>query len=360
MSRGSDRPSGRGPRRTRGRVLALGGALVVAMLLSACTTRRTAEPALPSTTTTATTVAPLLSEVPAGRIVPLPAPPVAVTFLPLSGEVVVATRGPDEVVWLSEDGNRLATLPLPGPPGDLVAAGLASRVVVSLPGQGVVEELDASSAVRWRVHLGGDPGSLAVGSGHRVVVDDPAASLLVVVRDGRIAAERTVGDEPLALATSGVVCWTLALRSGVLEARSLATLAPSERLSVGGSAEGLALGASTGYVLDASGRARVISGLHHPRQVFLNPLRPGAGALALDPVAERLWVAETSRNRVATFDVSHGYLRRLGSMASLRAPDLVAADTVSGVLAVASSHDAELELVPPGRSGRSVGGSGTP
>jgi DNA-binding beta-propeller fold protein YncE len=358
MSEGTSRRSERG-RRGRVHLVALGTALLAALALSACTGRKVVS-APPTSTTTTTTVAPLLSDVPAGRIVPLPAPPVAVAFLPLSGEVVVATRSPDEVVWLNEGGNRLATRSLPGPPGDLVATGLASRVVVSLPEQGVVEELDASSALGWRVHLGGDPGSLAVGSGGRLVVDDPAKSALFVVRDGTVVAERTVGDEPLALATSGPVCWTLRRRSGVLESRSLTTLARSERLSVGSSAEALVLGGSTGYVLDTSGRARVLSGLRHPKQVFLNPLRPGAGALAFDPVAERVWVAETSRNRIAVFDVSHGFLRRLGSMASLRAPDLVAADPVSGVLAVGSSHDAELELVPAGSPGRSSSGGKTP
>jgi len=338
-----DRPEG-AVRRGLGLIRALAGVVMLALSLSACTGPH--EAAAPrSSTTTSTTVAPLLEKVPAGRIVPLPGPPVAVAVLPLSAEVVVATRDPASIIWLDEDGHRIASRPLSSAPGDVVAAGLAERVVVSLPAAGVVEEYDGPSRLRWRVRLGGDPGSLAVGGGDRVVVDDPAESVLFELRHGRMVAEQPVRSEPLIISASGSVCWTLERATGILEARPLSTLAPSGRLDVGRSATALVLGGTTGYVLDSSGRARVLSGLLHPRQVFLAALRPRSGALAFDPVAHLVWVAETARNTVASFDVAHGYLRRIGSFASLRAPDLAVVDSVSGVLAVASSVDAELELV---------------
>ena len=71
--------------------------------------------------------------------------------------------------------------------------------------------------------------------------------------------------------------------------------------------------------------------------------------VAVDPRRARLWVALADRNELQEFDIDGASPRRLDSYPTVRQPDSVAVDTVTGAVVVAGRDAGVLEVIGGGR-----------
>ena len=209
-------------------------------------------------------------------------------------------------------GDRLLTLP-DGPAWRLPAPGTALAVheegwtAVALPGRGEVVILDATGSVTRTIEAGGAPSAVAV-SGTLVGVLDAGQSTLSVF-DAATGARRQV------------------LRAG----DGATTVLAAER------GRFIAVDTRDGELL-----------LFTTEPLVLRQRYPAAGApygAAYDAARGTLWVTLTGRNEVVGYDVSGGAPREISRHATVRQPDAVAVDSISGVVLVTGRAEGLVQLI---------------
>lgn len=334
---------------------ALPAALVVAGLVSGCSTERTSDaqrafvPAGPAS-------APLGGPVPAGTVVPLDSPATEMVVDPRSATVAVALVEPPRLLlrWLNGTAPP-RQIPLPGPAADLVLAaeGGPLLVPVTAPGTLIRVPLDGGtpsavnfdSAVAGAVTVGG---ATVVALGDRLAVLDEDRPRTTI--PGFTAASRLVPAGNPVGSPAGTKVGVLDRARNAVTVVDLASGEISPALQAGnGAADAVAdrfgrmlvTDVRDGELLAFAGDPPVL------RQRF--PLPGGPYALAYDSQRDLAWVTLTARDEVVGLNVAGGEPVLIHRFPTVHQPDAVAVDPVSGRVLVVSASGAGLQVIDPER-----------
>jgi DNA-binding beta-propeller fold protein YncE len=181
-------------------------------------------------------------------------------------------------------------------------------------------------------------------AGGRIFVGNERGRSVSVVQDGRElrTLDAPVGPGGLAATRGGVVA-VVGVRERAIELFDASTLASRGRIPVGLGPTHVAARGRRFFVVDTRGNGLI--------EIHTDPLRvhrrthlEGAPyGIAYDPRRRRFWVTLTASNRVAELTDR----RLLRTFPTVRQPNSVAVDPVTGRVFVASRKDGVLQLFDP-------------
>jgi DNA-binding beta-propeller fold protein YncE len=323
---------------------------------------------------------PPLEAKPAGRVVPVGHKPEGLVFDRHTGLLAVALTRPDRLALVDGRSGRTVrrvrlpgaarhlALARPGGPVLVPAEDTDQLVTVSLPGgeqpapihlEGHMDPVDGSvdriiARIAKRQHglvtrVGPQPHAAVAARGPaatrgRIFVGNERGHSVSVVENGRELRrlDAPVGPGGLAATRGGVVA-VVGVRERAIELFDASTLASRGRIPVGLGPTHVAARGKRFFVVDTRGNGLV--------EIHTDPLRVNRrthleGApygIAYDPRRRRFWVTLTALNRVA--EVTDRRLLR--TFPTVRQPNSVAVDPVTGRVFVASRKDGVLQLLDP-------------
>lgn len=321
--------------------------LLVAGLVAGCGSSGGDPQASPVPLSSGPATAPQGGPTPAGTVRALGAPGTAVVLEPRTATVAMALSGPPRVLLSKVDGTVLREVPLPGPAADLALTPDRGVLLVSVSRPGSLVEVPLAGGTVRTTQLGGSPRA-AVQIGDRIVV--ALGERLVVLEPGRPQRSITGFADAARLTPIGS-------KVGVLDrARSAVSL-----VDPASDATGPALRAGNsvaGAVTDRFDRMLVTDVRDGELLVFggdpllLRQRYPLPGApygLAYDSRRDLAWVTLTARNEVVGLDMAGGEPVVRHRFFTVRQPDAVTVDPVSGRVVVVSASGAGLQVIDPGR-----------
>ncbi len=321
-------------------LLGLGAAAVG--LLAGCGSREQLPPAAEPAHS------PPLAERPAGRVVPVGHKPEGLAYDTISGLLAVGLTKPDRLALVNgRTGRVVRRVPLPGAPRHLQLAGPGGPVLVPTEQADTLVEVALPSGRARAIRVGRQPHDAAYANGRGFVADELGGTVSVVARGRRV---KTL---PAPLQPGGVAATTDERLVGVVGVRERAlrlydtrTLRAGQKVDVGVGPTHVVAGQNRFFVVDTRGEGllelRVLPRLRVHRRIQLGGTPYG---IAVDQERSRLWVTLTARNRVAELTDRHV----LRSFPTVRQPNSVAVDPLSGRVFVASRKDGTLEIIDPGR-----------
>lgn len=312
---------------------------------------------------------PPLAAKPAGRVVPVGHKPEGLAFDRRTGLLAVALTRPDRLALVDgRSGRTVRRVRLPGAARHLALArpggpvlvpteDTDQLVMVSLPGgrlraTGVGRRAHAGVSLQdGRVRatrVGRQPHAAVAARGPaargRIFVGNERGRSVSVVEGGRELQrlDTPVGPGGLAATRGGVVA-VVGVRERAIELFDAGTLAARGRIPVGLGPTHVAARGNRFFVVDTRGNGLV--------EIHMDPLRvhrrthlEGAPyGIAFDPRRRRFWVTLTASNRVAELTDR----RLLRTFPTVRQPNSVAVDPVTGRVFVASRKDGVLQLFDP-------------
>lgn len=329
--------------------------MAVSLGLAACgSARELPPPAEPATS-------PRPAATPAGRVLALGGGPEGLTVDPRSGIVAVGLRDPDRVALV--DGRRgrvLRRVPIPASPRHLALAAPGGPVLVPAEHANVLVRVGLPDGDVRVTRVGRFPHH-ATAAGGRTFVANELGDSVSVVEKGRTIAELDTPVQPGGIAALGEqFVGLVAVRSNRLEVYDARALTSLGRAGAGAGPTHVVAGPpGRFYVADTRGNAVVVFRLRPRLETAGRINLPGAPyGMAIDRRRQRLWVTLTARNRVAELDLRGLGARFRGSFPTVRQPNTVAVDEVSGRVFVAGAAGGELQLIDPeeerraARSGR--------
>lgn len=294
---------------------------------------KAAEPAkAPPTTTT-----------PAGRLVAVGHEAEGVVIDPRSHLAAVGVRAPTGLALVdTSTGTLLRTVPLPGHVRHL---GLLDQdVLVPVEDAGFLERVRLPDGqVTSRVATSDYPhGVTAVGS-DAVAVANEHGHRVSLVRNGSVVATATDFKQPGGLAATTRGIYVVDVATDTLSRLDPQSLHPEGRVAAGdGPTHVVADRRGNLVVADTRGNALLV---FSPTLVLVKRVELAGTpyGLAYDTTRDELWVTLTARNEVVGL---HGpELIETRRFASVRQPNTVAADPVTGTVVVASRSDGVLQIV---------------
>ena len=290
---------------------------------------------------------------PVGSVVPIGNKPEGVVADPVTRRVAVALTDPDELVIV--DGRRpgrvLRRVPLPGAPRHLRLAADGGPVLVPAESGDRLAEVPLRGGTPPRVSPTGDgPHDAArdAATGHDLVGDEFASTLTILDRGRRVARVRApvqpggiaaIEDGPAALvAVRERVLALFDPRDGTRLAQEPAGVGPTH-VEAGGDGRV--------YVADTDGDALLFFRTRPRLRLVRRLALPGEPyGMALDRERGRLWITLTARNEVVEV-TEEGLPRVLRRFPTVRQPNSVAVDEVSGRVFVAGRSDGTLQAFDP-------------
>ena len=283
-------------------------------------------------------------------MVPVGHKPEGLAFDRRTGLLAVALTHPDRLALVDGRSGRTVrrvrlpgaarhlALARPGGPVLVPAEDIDQLVTVSLPGR----RLRATDVGRQPHAAVAARGPAAAGG--RIFVGNERGRSVSVVEDGREVRrlDAPVGPGGLAATRGGVVA-VVGVRERAIELFDAGTLTARGRIPVGLGPTHVAARGSRFFVVDTRGNGLV--------EIHTDPLRvhrrthlEGAPyGIAFDPRRRRFWVTLTASNRVAELTDR----RLLRTFPTVRQPNSVAVDPVTGRVFVASRKDGVLQLFDP-------------
>jgi len=295
-------------------------------------------------------VGPPIGQLAADRTVSPGGAPEGLAFDPRSGVLAVGLRRPAELALLDGDSGRvLRRVGLPAGPRHLAVADGVFRVPAEMAGR-VLAVRARDGRILSDVATGPQPHAVAVTGDGAVAVGNEGAASVGLFRGG--SRTQTV---PAALQPGGVIALddgryaVISVRERVVEvfgadgrriAREPAGVGPTHGVYRNGVL----------WVTDTQGDALLVFQLE-PELALDRRLRLRAGpyGIALDPVAERLWVTLTGSNRLVELP-AHGRPHVLASYPTVRQPNDVAVDSRTGRVFVGGRADGVVQLLDPVRA----------
>jgi hypothetical protein len=287
---------------------------------------------------------PPLDERPAGRVVPVGHKPEGLAFDRRTGLLAVALTRPDRLALVDgRSGRTVRRVMLPGAARHLALGGPGGPVLVPAEDAGRLVTVSLPDGRLNSTRVGLQPHAV-VAFGGRYFVGNERDRSVSVVEDGREVRrlDAPVGPGGLAATRGGVVA-VVGVRDRALEAFEEDTLTPRGRISVGLGPTHVVARGERFFVVDTRGNGLI--------EVLIDPLRihrrthlEGAPyGIAFDRTRRRFWVTLTASNRVA--EVTDR--RVLRTFPTVRQPNSVAVDPLSGRVFVASRKDGVLQLFDP-------------
>jgi len=299
--------------------------------------------------------APALTRAPAGTVVPIPGAPEGLAVDDRDGIVAVGLRRPDGVALVRAATGRVRTVVrLPGAPRHLQLAGPAGPVLVPAEQIGELFQIALPSGkVVADTRVGRQPHDAAA-AGPVVFVGNEYSNTVSLVRGGRQIAVEPAPLQPggVAAARDGSVVVAVGVRGRQIEA-----YAPDGR-ALGTAPVGVGpthvRAAPNGlfYVADTEGGAVIFFRVTADgpdqagsvRTVCCTPY-----GIAIDGRRGLVYVTLTATNRLESFRISGDGLTPDRVWPTVRQPNDVAVDEVTGRVFVAGSDDDQLQLIDPAR-----------
>jgi DNA-binding beta-propeller fold protein YncE len=288
---------------------------------------------------------PPLVDRPAGTVVELGHKPEGLAFDTATRLLAVGLTNPDRLALVDGDSGRVVRrVPLPESPRHLQLARSGGPVLVPAERAGTLVQVSLPAGRKRTVRVGRFPHDAAAARG-RIFVGNELGDTISVVERGRVVRTLRAPVQPggVAATTDRHHVGVIGVRERALEVFDARSLASTGTLSVG-------LGPT--HVVGAGGRFFVVdtrgNGL---LEVHLDPLRVhrrthldgGPYGIALDRQRRRYWVTLTERNEVVELTDR----RALRHFPTVRQPNSVAVDPVSGRVFVASRVEGTLQFFDP-------------
>jgi DNA-binding beta-propeller fold protein YncE len=291
-------------------------------------------------------VSPPLRATPAGTVVSAGPAAQGVTVDPSTGVVAVGQVGGADL--FDESGRHLVAVHLPSAPRHigllapggpfLVPAEASSELALVAEPSGTTSALVATGAMPHDVTVTG--GAVFVGNEHD--------STLTVVRGAAPIATVPVATQPGGLAVSGPDVAVVAVRARRLQLFDAATFHLVADVPLAGGPSHVAAFGDQLYVVDTGGtHVRVFSRLPHLHQIGSVTVPASPLGMAVDVVHSRLWITCTAGNRLVELSLGGSLPRLVANLSTVREPDTVAVDAVSGTVFVVGVRPGTLQIVHP-------------
>jgi DNA-binding beta-propeller fold protein YncE len=323
----------------------------VSLLLSGCSSAPSAvHPSTPPPTTQLRAVEPAVSPplrgTPAGTVVSAGSAAQGVAVDPSTGVVAVGQVGGADL--FDESGRHLVTVHLPSAPRHigllapggpfLVPAEASSELALVAEPSGTTSALVPTGAMPHDVTVTG--GTVFVGNEHD--------STLTVVRGVMPIATVPLATQPGGLAVSGPAVAVVAVRARRLQLFDAATLHLVADVPLAGGPSHVAAFGDQIYVVDTGGtHVRVFSRLPHLHQIGSVRVPASPLGMAVDAAHSRLWLTCTAGNRLVELSLVGSLPRLVANLPTVREPDTVAVDAVTGTVFVVGVRPGTLQIVHP-------------
>ena len=290
---------------------------------------------------------PPLGERPAGRVVRVGHKPEGLAVDPRSGLVAVGLTNPDRLALVDVDNGRVVRkVPLHESPRHLQLAGPGGPVLVPAERSDELLEIELPRGRVSATRVGRFPHDAVAAAGRTFVADERGDTLSVISGGRRVKVLKApVQPGGVAATDGGRVVGLVAVRERVLQLYDARALRPTGSINVGIGPTHLA--GATGarfFVVDTRGNGVLEVYLRPKLRVHRRTHLPGAPyGVATDPVRRRMWITLTRRNRVAELRGP----KVLRTYPTVRQPNSVAVDPVTGRVFVASRTDGTLQMIDP-------------
>lgn len=286
---------------------------------------------------------------PAGTVATIGIDPEGMIYDRRSKSLAVGLRQPYRLTFV--DPGKLfikRQVPLPAPARHLAISPDGKRVVVPAESADVVLQIPPGSAPELETRTGEHPHDATSAQG-KIFVADEFGDTVSVIRGDRVTATLGAPEQPGGIAAAGnryVALVTVAERVlQVYDARTGETLGGT---SAGDGPTHIETAGKDAYVADTDGDLiRKFRIAPDPRQVATAPAAGAPYGIAIDRRRKRLWVTLTATNQLAGYSIRGSRPRRVVTYPTIRQPNSVAVDPVSGHVFVASRSNGKLERISP-------------
>ncbi|MBA3525207.1 MAG: YncE family protein, partial [Geodermatophilaceae bacterium] len=286
---------------------------------------------------------------PAGTVQPLAAQPEGMVYDAETGILAVAVREPNRLLLVDgASGEVRVEVALPGHARHLQLAGPGGPVLVPAEDSDVFVQVSLPGGEVAETSVGDYPHDAATTPDGLTLVADERGGTLSVLDGTDVVHTFDDVQQPGGVTAVGELAAVVDVGAFTL---STYDLDAKERLGVLDAGEG-----PTHLVADGQGRLVVADTRGSEMLVFTaDPLAlqmqyplPGTPyGLAWNPDAETLWVTLTARNEVVALDLSGVEPVETGRFPTVRQPNTVAVDPVSGRVWVASRTTGDLQMIDP-------------
>ena len=324
----------------------------MSLLLAGCSSVPTAvHPSDPPSTTQPRAVEPAVSPplraTPAGTVVAAGPEAQGVAVDPSTGMVAVGQVGGADL--FDEAGHHLAAVHLPSAP---------RHIGLLAPGGPFLVPAEASSELALVAEPSGTATSIVstgamphdvLASNKSVFVGNEHDSTVTVVRGAVPVATVPVATQPGGLAVSGPDVAVVAVRARRLQLFDATSLQLVADVALAGGPSHVAAFGDQLYVVDTGGtQIRVFSRLPRLHQIGSVTVPASPLGMAVDVVHSRLWITCTAGNRLVELSLVGPLPRVMANLPTVREPDTVAVDSVSGTVFVVGVRPGALQIVHPG------------
>jgi len=291
-------------------------------------------------------VSPRLRVAPAGTVVAAGPAAQGVAVDPSTGVVAVGQVGGADL--FDEAGHHLVVVHLPSAPRHigllapggpfLVPAEASSELALVAEPSGAATALVASGAMPHDVTVTGD--TVFVGNEHD--------STMTVVGGVVPIATVPVATQPGGLAVSGPDVAVVAVRARRLQLFDAATLQLVADVPLAGGPSHVAAFGDQLYVVDTGGtHVWVFSRLPRLHQIGSVTVPASPLGISVDVAHSRLWITCTAGNRLIELSLVGSLPRLVANLPTVREPDTVAVDAVTGTVFVVGVRPGTLQIVHP-------------
>ena len=289
---------------------------------------------------------PPLTTKPAGRVLSIGHKPEGLAADPRTRLLAVGLTNPDLLALVDMDTLRVVRrVPLGGAPRHLRLAAPGGPVLVPSESSDELIEVSLPAGRRRATDVGRQPHD-AVAAAERIFVADEGGDTLSVVEGGRRVARRPAPVQPGGVAATGAGdrVAVVGVSERALELYDVPRLRSLGKIDVGIGPTHVVTLRRRFFVVDTRGDG-VLEVQFEPtlRIHRRTAVRHAPYAIAADSRRRRLWVTQTETNRVAELTDR----RVLRSFPTVRQPNSVAVDPVSGRVFVASRKDGTLQVIEP-------------
>ena len=338
------------------RARVVGAVLGVSLVLAGCSSAPSA--AHPSTSSSAPlstaqpravepAVSPPLRATPAGTVVAAGPAAQGVAVDPSTGVVAVGQVGGADL--FDESGRHLVAVHLPSAPRHIGLLAPGGPFLVPAEASSVLALVaEPSGAATALVPTGAMPHDVTM-TGGTVFVGNEHDSTLTVVRGAVPITTVPVATQPGGLAVSGPDVAVVAVRARRLQLFDAATLHLMADVPLAGGPSHVAAFGDQLYVVDTGGtHVRVFSRLPHLHQIGSVTVPASPLGMAVDVAHSRLWITCTADNRLVELSLVGALPRLAADLPTVREPDTVAVDPMSGTVFVVGVRPGTLQIVHPG------------